>query len=64
MAWGGDCGAMRPAAARDRVQAETLGSSWAGLAGDQLMGGEEVKCRWARTLTNHTVVDWRQPLLI
>ena len=47
---------MRPAAARDRVQAETLGSSWAGLAGDQLMGGEEIKCQWARTPT--TTLGW------
>lgn len=39
---GGDCGAMRPAAARDRVQAETLGS--AGLeAGWRPADGRERK---------------------
>ena len=31
---------MRPAAARGSVQAETLGSGWAGVAGEQPMGGE------------------------
>ena len=55
---------MRPAAARGSVQAETLGSGWAGVAGEQPMGGEEVKMQWARTPANHTGVGWREPLLI